>query len=63
MWFAGCERGSIIQHMWSWIVIGVCYVLVIGGFRILGGIGAAADAVRDWGRASSNGPQRPHSSS
>jgi hypothetical protein len=44
-------------------VIGLCYVLVIGGFRILGGIGAAGDALRGWGRASSNGPhrQRPNS--
>jgi hypothetical protein len=49
--------------MWSWIVIGVCYVLVIGGFRILGGIGAASDALRDWGRASSNGVHQPRPSS
>jgi Sec-independent protein translocase protein TatA len=56
-------RRSIIQHMWSWIVIGVCYVLVIGGFRILGGIGAAGDALRDWGRASSNGTHEPRPSS
>lgn len=60
---AGWERGSIIQHMWSWIVIGVLYVFVIGGFRILGGIGAAADALRDWGRASSNGVHQPRPSS
>jgi Sec-independent protein translocase protein TatA len=49
--------------MWSWIVIGVLYVLVIGGFRILGGIGAAGDALRDWGRASSNDSRTPHPSS
>jgi hypothetical protein len=49
--------------MWSWIVIGVCYVLVIGSFRILGGIGAASDALRDWGRASSNGTHQPRPSS
>jgi hypothetical protein len=49
--------------MWSWIVIGLCYVLVIGGFRMLGGIGAAGDALRDWGRASSNGAHLPRSSS
>jgi Sec-independent protein translocase protein TatA len=55
--------GSTISHMWSWIVIGVCYVLVIGGFRILGGIGAAGDALRDWGRASSNGTHQPRPSS
>jgi hypothetical protein len=49
--------------MWSWIVIGFCYVLLIFGFRILGGVAAAADALRDWGRASSNGPHLPHPSS
>jgi hypothetical protein len=49
--------------MWSWIVIGICYVLVIGGFRMLGGIGAAADAVRDWGRASSNAARQTRPSS
>jgi hypothetical protein len=49
--------------MWSWIVLGVLYVLVLGGFRWLGGIGAAADAVREWGRASSNGARDPHPSS
>jgi Sec-independent protein translocase protein TatA len=49
--------------MWSWIVIGVLYVLVFGGYRLLGGIGAAADALRDWGRASSNGSHPAPSSS
>jgi hypothetical protein len=49
--------------MWSWIVIGVLYVLVIGGFRILGGIGAASEALRDWGRASSGHARSPHPSS
>jgi hypothetical protein len=54
---------SKLQLMWSWIVIGICYVLVIGGFRILGGIGAAGDALRDWGRASSNGTHHARPSS
>jgi hypothetical protein len=49
--------------MWSWIVIGVLYVIVIGGFRIVGGIGSAMDAVRDWGRASASGSHPPVSSS
>jgi hypothetical protein len=49
--------------MWSWIVIGVLYVLVIGGYRMLGGIGAAAEALRAWGRASSRGSDAPHASS
>jgi hypothetical protein len=54
---------SKLPPMWTWIVIGFCYVLVIGGFRILGGVGAAADALRDWGRASSNGAHQPRPSS
>jgi Sec-independent protein translocase protein TatA len=49
--------------MWSWIVIGVLYVLVIGGYRLLGGISAAGDALRDWGRASSTAARSPHPSS
>ena len=49
--------------MWSWIVLGVVYVLVLGGFRVLGGIGAASEALRDWGRASASSGQKPHPSS
>jgi len=49
--------------MWSWIVIGVLYVLVIGGYRLLGGITSAADALRAWGHASSRGSHAPHASS
>jgi Sec-independent protein translocase protein TatA len=49
--------------MWSWIVIGVLYVLVFGGYRLLGGIGAAADALRDWGRASAAGSHAARPSS
>jgi len=37
--------------MVSWIVIGVLYVLGIGFFRWLGGVGAASDAISQWGRA------------
>jgi len=37
--------------MVSWIVIGVLYVLGIGLFRLLGGVGAASDAISQWGRA------------
>jgi hypothetical protein len=39
--------------MWDWIVIGVLYAVGIGFFRLLGGIGAAAEALQTWGRASS----------
>jgi hypothetical protein len=54
--------GSTLRIMWSWIVIGVLYALVLGGYRLLGGVGAAADALRDWGRASTNGSRGPHPS-
>ena len=37
--------------MTTWIVIVVSYVLSIGGFRWLGGIGAAGEALREWGRS------------
>jgi hypothetical protein len=49
--------------MWSWILIGCLYVLGIGGFRILGGMGSAMDALRDWGRATAAGSHPPVSSS
>ena len=49
--------------MWTWIVIGVLYVLVIAGYRMLGGIGAAAEALRAWGHASSRGSHAPRASS
>jgi len=38
--------------MWSWIGIGVLYVLGMGFFRWLGGIAAAADAIQRWGTTS-----------
>ncbi|HET7129607.1 MAG TPA: hypothetical protein VFJ93_11095 [Gaiellaceae bacterium] len=38
--------------MVGWIVIGIGYVLMIGGFRILGGVSSAMDALRSWGNAS-----------
>jgi hypothetical protein len=37
--------------MRDWIWIAALYVLGIGFFRWLGGIGAAADAITSWGRA------------
>jgi hypothetical protein len=39
--------------MWSWIVVVVLYVLGIGFFHIIGGLGAAAESLRQWGRVSS----------
>jgi Sec-independent protein translocase protein TatA len=49
--------------MWSWIVIGLLYVLVFGGFRILGGLESAMEALRDWGHAAAAGSHPPVSSS
>jgi hypothetical protein len=37
--------------MGSWLLVGALYVLGIGLFRWLGGIGAASDAISQWGRA------------
>jgi hypothetical protein len=41
-----------IGPMWSWLLIGVLFVLGMGLFHWLGGIGAAARAIRRWGRSS-----------
>jgi hypothetical protein len=38
--------------MFEWIVIVVLYVVGMAFFHILGGLGAAADALERWGRAS-----------
>ena len=42
---------STLPRMWGWIWVIVLYVLGIGFFRWLGGVGAAADAIASWGRA------------
>ena len=55
------HRARIISHMWGWVVIAVLYVLGIGFFRWLGGIGAAADAIQRWGH--SVGRRRGHAHS
>jgi hypothetical protein len=39
--------------MWEWIVVLVLYGLGMGFFHVLGGLGAAAEALERWGRASS----------
>jgi len=36
-------------RMAEWIIIGALDALVLVGFRRLGGIGAAANAFKDWG--------------
>jgi hypothetical protein len=52
----------------GWIVAGILYVLGIGFFRLLGGIGAAGEAFRRWGettaarrRSSLGFPSKPSS--
>jgi hypothetical protein len=36
----------------DWIIVGVLYALGMAFFRMLGGIAAAGEAFRRWGRAS-----------
>jgi hypothetical protein len=47
--------------MWTWIWVVVLYVLGIGFFRWLGGVGAAAEAMKLWGRAAAERRRRPTS--
>jgi hypothetical protein len=47
--------------MWGWLLTGFLYVLGIGFFRWLGGIGAAADALERWGRATAERRRRASS--
>ena len=49
--------------MRDWIVILVLYAVVLFGFRALGGIRAAGEAVERWGRASSAPPTLNRSTS
>ena len=44
--------------MWSWLGIGVLYVLGMGFFRWLGGIAAASDAIARWGRTTAERRRR-----
>ena len=60
---AGRSRRRKIGTMWSWLAIGVLYVLGMGFFRWLGGIGAAADAIRRWGHSSAERRRRAPSPS
>ena len=41
------------MHVWTWLFIVVGYVALLFGFRLLGGLGAAAGAFEDWGRRTS----------
>jgi hypothetical protein len=47
--------------MWGWIGIVVLYVLGMGFFHWLGGIGAAAEAIQRWGHATAERRRRPTS--
>ena len=49
--------------MRDWIVIGVLYAFGIGVFRILGGLGAAGEAIRRWGAFSASPSKSEPSSS
>jgi hypothetical protein len=49
--------------MRGWMVIAVLYTLFLAFFRFLGGLGAAADALRRWGKASASIRSNPGSSS
>ena len=47
----------------SWIVVVVLYVAGIGMFHLLGGLGAAGEALQEWGRRSSTRHRSEPSSS
>jgi hypothetical protein len=39
--------------MWNWVVIVGCYAFGAGFFRLIGGVGAAGEAMRRWGASES----------
>ncbi len=49
--------------MKDWIIVAILYGFGMGVFRLLGGINAAGDALRRWGRSSSTVKPSPNSSS
>jgi hypothetical protein len=54
MWALG--RDAVLElrymcHMWTWILIIGGYAFSIFFFCLLGGIGAASDAIQSWGRS------------
>jgi len=52
-----------MKAMKDWIIVAVLYGFGMGCFRLLGGINAAGEALRRWGRASSAVKASPSSSS
>ena len=55
-----CRRS--ISYMWEWILIAILYMLGIGFFRWIGGVGAAADAIQRWGHVTAERRRRTSSS-
>jgi hypothetical protein len=49
--------------MWSWIIIVLSYVFAAGFFRLIGGLGGAADALQQWGSKSASTHGRSSSTS
>jgi hypothetical protein len=56
--YAVTDERSTLTAMLGWVWIVVLYVLGMGFFRWLGGIGAAADAISTWGRATAERRRR-----
>jgi hypothetical protein len=58
------QSGSrTLDRVKDWIIIGVLYGFGIGCFQLLGGLHAAGEALRNWGRASSVVDTQPSSAS
>jgi hypothetical protein len=49
--------------MKEWVIVAVLYGLGMACFHLLGGIRAAGEALRDWGRACGRTDRRPTSAS
>ena len=56
-------RSIRLKAMKDWIVIVILYAFGAGFFRLLGGMNAAGEALRRWGKASSAVKASPSSSS
>jgi hypothetical protein len=48
--------------MWGWILVVGLYVFGMSCYRWLGGLGAAADAIQNWGHAAAERRRRTSSS-
>jgi hypothetical protein len=45
--------------MWNWILIVSLYLLGMGLLGVLGGLGSAGDAIRNWGESASGRERSP----